>query len=213
MKFNCYRGLSVQNYSNCDVYNGTCVGMAECVLKPCCEKGGELVPLTRKGVERVIQCSEIRQDGVKEKFINDASILVHKKCRARYILRPQPPKQEEEVPAKVPRLSFDFKTSCFLCGRKCVDISKCRNPAQEKWSLVEKIDFINNVRDSAANRQDSWAEEVLVRVSKVIDLVSSDGRYHWYCYQRFQKPGSSKPEIGTATKRGSTSDSGREHGV
>ena len=42
--------------------------MAECVLKPCKDKGGELITLTRKRVDKIIQCSEIREDGVKEKF-------------------------------------------------------------------------------------------------------------------------------------------------
>ena len=50
-----------------------------------------------------------------------------------------------------------------------------------------------------------------MRLSQVIDLVSSDGRYHWHCYQTFQKPGSSRPEKGAATtKGGSSADAKRE---
>lgn len=139
--------------------------MAECVLKPCKDKGGELITLTRKAVDKIIQCSEIRKDGVKDKFQRNDSLQVHNKCRQTYILRPKPPQQEEEPPAKLPRGSFDFKSSCFLCGRKCVDISKCRNPAQERWSLVQKLELIESIRTEANNRHDKWGDEVRVRLS------------------------------------------------
>lgn len=185
--------------------------MAECVLKPCKDKGGELITLTRKAVDKIIQCSEIRKDGVKAKFLQNDSLQVHSKCRQTYILRPKPPEMEKEPPAKIPRESFDFKALCFLCGRKCVDVSKCRNPAQEKWSLVQKLELIESIRTEANNRHDKWGDEVSVRLSQVIDLVSSDGRYHWHCYQTFQKPGSSRPEKGVATsKGGSSADAKRE---
>lgn len=121
------------------------------------------------------------------------------------------PEREKGPPAKIPRESFDFETLCFLCGRKCVDVSKCRNSAQEKWSLVQKLELIESIRMEANNRHDKWGDEVSVRLSQVIDLVSSDGRYHWHCYQTFLKPGSSRPEKGAATnKGGSSADTKRE---
>lgn len=185
--------------------------MAECVLKPCKDKGGKLITLTKKAVDKIIQCSEIRKDGIKDKVVQNDSLQVHSKCRQTYILRPKPPQQERKPPAKIVRESFDFKTLCFLCGRKCVDVSKCRNPAQEKWSLVQKLEMIDNIRMEANNRHDEWGDEVSVRLSQVIDLVSSDGRYHWHCYQTFQKPRSSRPEKGAATpKGGSSADAKRE---
>ena len=92
-----------------------------------------------------------------------------------------------------------------------MDISKCRNPAQEKWSLVQKLEMIESIRVEANNRQDTGGDEVSVRLSQVIDLVSCEGRYHWHCYQTFQKPGSSRPEKGTAAaKGGSSADAKRE---
>ena len=194
----------------CDNYLKV-LSMAECVLKPCKDKGGELITLTRKAVDKIVQCSEIRKDGVKEKFLQNDSLQVHSKCRQTYILRPKPPQQEEEPPTKIRRVLFDFKTLCFLCGRKCVDVSKCRNPAQEKWSLVQKLEMIESIRVEANNRHDTWGDEVSVRLSQVIDLVSCDGRYHWHCYQTFQKPGSSRPEKrAAATKGGSSADAKRE---
>lgn len=185
--------------------------MAECVLKPCKDKGGELITLTRKAVDKIIQCSEIRKDDVKEKFLQNTSLQVHHKCRKTYTLRPKPLQQEKKPPEKIPREIFDFKTSCFLCGRKCADVSKCRNPSQEKWSLVQKLELVENIRAEANNRHDNWGDEVSVRLSQVIDLVSSDGRYHWYCYQRFQNPGSLRPgKEAKAAKGGSSADAERE---
>ena len=48
------------------------------------------------------------------------------------------------------------------------------------------------------------------RLSQVIDLICSDGRYHCNCYQTFQKPRSSHAENGAATtKDGSSTDTKR----
>lgn len=76
--------------------------MAECVLKPCKDKGGELITQTRKAVEKIIQCSEICEDGVKDKFLENDMLQVHSKCRQSYILSPKPPQHEKEPPAKIP---------------------------------------------------------------------------------------------------------------
>lgn len=92
-----------------------------------------------------------------------------------YISRPKSPGMVKKPPAKIPRESCDFKALCFLCGRKCVDASKCRNPAQEKWSLVQKLELIESIRTKTNNRHDKWGDEVSVRLSQVIDLVNSDG--------------------------------------
>ena len=63
----------------CDNYLKV-LSMAECVLKPCKDKGGELITLTRKAVDKIVQCSEIRKDGVKEKFLQNDSLQVHSNC-------------------------------------------------------------------------------------------------------------------------------------
>ena len=186
--------------------------MTECVLKPCKDEGGELITLSRKAVEKIVHCSEIRKDGVKETFLQNDSLQVHSKCRQIYILCPKPPQQKEKKPrAKIHCVLFDFKTVCFLCGRKCVlDVSKYNNA--QKWSLVQKLGMIESIRVIARNRHNKWGDEVSVRLSQVIDLVSSDGRYHWHCYQTFQKPESSQPKIGAAVKKcGPRADSKREN--
>ena len=46
----------------------------ECDLIPCMDKGGELISLTKKGVDKICHCSEIRRDGVKDKFKDNASL-------------------------------------------------------------------------------------------------------------------------------------------
>ena len=83
-------------------------------------------------MEKIIHCSEIRKGGVKNKFLQNDMLQLHIKCGQTYILRPKPPHREKEPPAKIPRESFNFRTLCFLCCRKSIDVSKCRNPAPEK---------------------------------------------------------------------------------
>ena len=50
------------------------LNMVECVLKSCKDKGGELIILTRKVVDKIVKCSEIRKDRVKEKFLQNDSL-------------------------------------------------------------------------------------------------------------------------------------------
>ena len=88
--------------------------MAECVLKPCKDKGGELITLTRKGVDKIIQCSEIREDGVKEKFKQNEQLQVHSKCRRTYIIRPRPPQHDEEAPKRFPVYHLNLKPYVFF---------------------------------------------------------------------------------------------------
>ena len=71
--------------------------------------------------------------------------------------------------------------------------------------------MIENIRVEANNRHDAWGDEVSLRLSQVIDLVSCEWRYHWHCYQTFQKPASSMPgKKASATKGGSSVDAERE---
>lgn len=57
-----------------------------------------------------------------------------------------------------------------------------------------------------------WGEEVLFRTTLVSDLTSSNGQYHWYCFQRFQIIGTFKPEKGAAKKFRKITDSTKHLG-
>ncbi|CAH2000876.1 unnamed protein product [Acanthoscelides obtectus] len=110
--------------------------MAECVSKPCKDKRGERITLTKKAADKIIQCSEIRKEksNLQQRFHEPSS------------------------------RKMEFSTESF--------------------------ELFESSRAEANNRHDKWGDEVKMRLSQVIDLVSSDERYHWHCYKTFQKPGS-----------------------
>lgn len=89
----------------------------KCALDPCVDEDGDLIRLTEKGISRIIKCSEIRQDRVGEKFKNNSILEVYKECRRRYTLNPKPPPTLPLEKCRSARMTFDFKTHCFLCGR------------------------------------------------------------------------------------------------
>lgn len=43
-------------------------------MKPCKDKGSEIITLSRKAVVKIIHCNEIHKDGVKEKFLQNDTI-------------------------------------------------------------------------------------------------------------------------------------------
>ena len=180
--------------------------MNKCVLEPCRNEGGELVRLTQRGINTIIQCSEIRQDGVKDLFVNNVVREVHPECRKWYTRNPKPPSHVPTPQRPTRSATFDFKTHCFFCGRKCIDVTKCRNPSKEEWSEVRTLGILHSVRNFAnAREDDEWGREVLHRLSGVIDLVAAEGRYHRYCYATFQHLNTSKP--GEGSERGGSRES------
>src|SRR5436190_16319307 len=140
--------------------------MMRCALEPCVDEDGYLIRLTEKGVSTIIKCSEIKQDKVVESFKNNAVLEVHKECRRRYTLNPKPPTSVYPTDvSRPPRSTFDLKTHCFLCSRPCGDASKFRNPTKQRYSEVMTLGLIERIRDYASKRNDSWGEEVLLRLS------------------------------------------------
>lgn len=43
-------------------------------------RGGKIVLLTEKEIQKIIECSEIKQDGVKNKCVNNAVTKVYVEC-------------------------------------------------------------------------------------------------------------------------------------
>lgn len=99
----CFNIFLIYTVFNCIFNCDSVYIMGECVLQPCRDKGGELISLSKKAVDKIILCSEIKKDKVKENISYDASPKVHSKCRQSYILRPKPPKQDAVPPAKISR--------------------------------------------------------------------------------------------------------------
>jgi hypothetical protein len=181
----------------------------ECILKPCGDKGGPTVQLRKKGLETLVKCSVIRKDGLDQELRNNDNVTVHVECRKRYSRRPEPSKEQNLSKRNCRTSVFDFKSQCFFCERICDRFPTKRvNSAKGHWSLVETLSLILNVREFSTKRGDcSWAKDVERRLACVIDLVAVGGRYHHYCYSRYQVPGSSRPGDETASWGGSrTSD-------
>jgi chorismate mutase len=79
-----------------------------------------------------------------------------------------------------------------LCGEECKP-KDSKNP--RRWVVVRKcttvgrgsnITFKQQLRNLCDERQDQWANEVMARVSVVIDLHAVDAQYHVPCYERFR---------------------------
>lgn len=174
----------------------------ECVLRPCKNKGGSTVKVGSKGLHKILECSSVKNDGLYEELQGKDSVTVHVECRKNYTRCPVPLAECRPTTSQhVPRSVFDFNTQCFLCERRCSDSNKLRNPSREVWSEVSTIELVGSLRNFTAQRGSCvWAQEVERRLAGVIDLVAANGRYHRYCYSRYQVPGSSKP--GEETKWG-----------
>lgn len=53
----------------------------ECVLQPCIDEEGEPINLSKRRIDRIMQSSEIRRDGVKAKYQDTVVIREHIQCR------------------------------------------------------------------------------------------------------------------------------------
>lgn len=87
---------------------------------------------------------------------------------------------------------FDFKRDCLLCGTECKP-KDSKNP--HRWVLVRQCTTVDRGSDITLKqklenlcdeRQDQWANEVMARLSGVIDLHAADAQYHVPCYNRFR---------------------------
>lgn len=79
------------------------------VLDPWIDKGAELINLTKKGIDRIIQCSEIGQDGVNDKFQDNVVIQVYAVNMCLF---------------KDVTLILKCYVFCMVAGCNCMDTSK-----------------------------------------------------------------------------------------
>ena len=160
---------------------------------------GKAVCVTR-GLKKIIETSTSRGDNIKELLKTQTSIVVHVKCRKDYTRRTDSTSKKVDGTHET-RRGFDFKSQCIFCEENVYDeVKKFRRQTTQKFSVVRTVEFIDNLRANANQRNDNWGKEVLLRVSSVIDLVASKGRYHRTCYKYFLRPDCVKP--GTATHQG-----------
>lgn len=145
---------------------------------------GDTVCVTR-GLNKIIETSVSKGDNVKKLLENKSSVVVHVKCRKDYTRRLEPVTSKPQTVHEI-REEFNFKSQCIICGEKVVvEVNKFRKRTSYEYSVVETLEFIENIRTNAEKRNDNWGKEVLLRLSNVIDLVAAEGRYHRTCYKYF----------------------------
>ena len=80
---------------------------------------------------------------------------------------------------------FDITTHCLFCSEVLLTSSKLEIKRRKLTSIVETIEFKNNVMRRAIERGDEWGEMVTKRIEANIDLVAAKAKYHRACAQEF----------------------------
>ena len=145
-------------------------------------------------------CSSQRQDPeLTEYLMSDPPVVhVHESCRKEYL---NVPSQQIKRPAAtdgVPETgkvrfmrssveTFDWKGSCFLCGKLAMKDTK--HPASQSKGREAKTDKVmQTMLRLCEERQDNWAFEVQGRLLTCGDLHAADAVYHVKCYCNFTDP-------------------------
>ena len=120
-------------------------------------------------------------------------VFVHKNCRSSYT-NPLRKKQKQEniiddncvksTALRSERKSFNWKTHCFFCGEVCV-VDKKHTNCSKGWHRVGTLSFQNSILNKCHERADKWANDILRRLSRSIDLLARDAIYHGQCESNF----------------------------
>ena len=124
---------------------------------------------------------------------NNTPILVHKICRRNFTDKKRSLKASEtnshpshEPQRKRLRSSIevcDLKSQCFFCGKKSPTEKK--NAERNTIHIVTFVEVHINILEKCHRRNDTWGDEVYIRLSCSNDLVADKGRYYKTCLQRF----------------------------
>lgn len=171
------------------------------------ESMDEVSRITEKGIASLVRASNERGDQKSSQLRSIKSLIMHKICFKVYT-RPQSiaadakrkvastscQTLDESVSLRSSTSPFDFKTNCFLCA-KPADPEKWKKVRQTQRRMVYSVRNMENktvcVQEQCINagraRNDDWGEEVVHRLSSIIDLVAEEGVYHNDCYKNFTR--------------------------
>lgn len=155
------------------------------------------------GRDRLMQCSFQRGDHDLTHYLlaKPDNVYVHEGCRRDYqYIRAQQSKRpadtdatsESSGRAKFLRSStdsFDWKTTCFLCGKPAVRDKK--HPDRCDVHEAKSDEITRSMLSLCDDRNDDWAFEVKGRLLTCGDLHAADAVYHARCRRKFSKLGSS----------------------
>lgn len=176
------------------------------------------VNVRKKGVDTIIKSSESRKDGKSEILKGLSSVVVHVSCRKEYT-------REDSIKAALKNITeseastsspiklrssipnFDFKKACLYCTEAIDEAFHEKEKKKEvskrlKVHRVQTLQVRGSIIQAAERRGDKWAQEVLLRLKGISDLVAVEAIYHERCSVNFVK----KPNIGPKVGRPHVSD-------
>ena len=104
----------------------------------------------------------------------------------------------------------DLKSQCFFCGKKSPTDKK--NAKRNPIHIATFVEFHKNILEKYHRRNDTWGDEVYVRLSYSNDVVVDKGRYHKTCLQRLMTDKKSPDlEDEENRERGRPADEGMLH--
>ena len=173
-----------------------------CFFSPC-NSSDKLQTFKSVAIQTISDRSREIQDELYRKLNGKESISAHKSCYCSYTskIKQVKSRKRKSVPDDEPlnrmlksecSKEYVFKRDCLLCGDECKP-KDSKNP--HRWvpvrqcSTVDRdcgITFKEQLINICKARDDQWSQEVMVRLSGVIDLPAADAQYHKPCYDRFR---------------------------
>ena len=163
----------------------------ECLFSPCNSKG-KLQAFKDVAVQKIIATSKIKRDGYFS-TLSGSQILAHKSCYCSYTSNSRNNVQKKRKCSwdnigvskrmlKSECSDFVFKRDCLLCGKECKP-KDSKNP--QRWVKVRKcttlerdsnITFKQKLEQICGERQDQWANEVMVRLGGINYLLAANAQ-------------------------------------
>ena len=144
----------------------------------------ECLSVVSTGLDSIRSACLIRQrDDVMQRVSSGSVIKVHRTCRRKFCDNRDLKKLHLPTADSSKRLrsscdSFDWKESCYLCGKVIdTDVNMRKVTTFEIQQTVEHA--------CVARGHDDWAMAVLGRIQMCSDLVAADAIYHLTCHSRF----------------------------
>ena len=176
---------------------GNCV---ICDIDLSCSGGGRIVG--SKGLQKLMEVSSAREDGLHDKWHPGSQLPIHDKCYKSYtasknIEKAKKLNLQERMDSPVPLLRsdvkpYDYQTHCLICAEE-LDFTRIkRHP--ERYSTISSVEFVSKEKKSllqesllevCEKRQDLQAINVKARVLFAGDLRAVEAKYHRACMQAF----------------------------
>ena len=176
---------------------GNCIICSEDIAS---SGGGRIVG--KKGLQKLIEVSSAREDGLHGNWHPEDQLPIHDKCYKSYtapknIAKAKKIHHQEGRDSPVPSLRscvkpYDYQTHCLICAEEFDFERYQRHP--ERYSTISNVEFVNKEKKSliqesllevCEKRQDLQAINVKARILFAGDLRAVESKYHRACMQAF----------------------------